>query len=118
VAWSQAWVTANTELFTTGLSAWFFALSGSMTLLLTLVGTTLQSPSADLAAANLVQPTWLVLEYALTTQARLGRQKSTLGTWLVVSVASVIQLRMAAVLGSLALEATWWRLRAAGQRGL
>jgi hypothetical protein len=107
-------MTTSRKVLAAGLSAWFFALSGSMTLLLALVSTAPESPSAGLAAANLVQPTWLVLEYALATQARLGRQESTLGTWLVVSVASVVCLRMTTVLGPLAPEATRWGLGAAG----
>jgi hypothetical protein len=99
-------MTADTQLLATGLGAWFFALSGSMALLLALMGPTPESPSTNLTAANLAQPAWLILEHTLSTQARLGCQESTLRTGLVVSVASVVQLRMAAVLRSLALEAT------------
>lgn len=65
-------MTTGTKFFATCLSAWLFALSGSMTLLLALVGTASERTSANLATAYLSQPTWLVLEDTLATQTRLG----------------------------------------------
>jgi hypothetical protein len=86
-----------------------------MALLLALVCATLERTSADLATAYLSQPTWLILENTLATQTRLCRQKSALGTWLVILVATMVQLKMSTILGSLTLETTWRRLRSAWQ---
>lgn len=100
-------MTTHTELLPTGLSAGFFTLSGSMALLLAFVCAALESPTADLATADFVQPAWLVLENTLATQTRFGGQESTFRTSLVVLVAAVVQLRMATILGSLTLETAW-----------
>lgn len=111
MAGCQARVATNTELFATCLSAGVFTFSRPVALLLAFVCPTFERTSADLTAAYLSQPTWLILQNTLATQTRLGCQKSALGAWLVVLMAAVVQLRMTAILGSLALEATRRRLR-------
>jgi len=60
-------MTTGAKLFATCLGTWLFALSGSMTLLLTLVCATLERTPADLATAYLGQPAWLVFENTLAT---------------------------------------------------
>lgn len=113
VARCRAWVAADTELLATRLRAWIFAFARPMTLLLALVRPASESTSAYFAAARFVEPARLVLENALSAQAGLGRQVSAFGAFLVIDVAAVVELRMPAVLGSLAREAAWWRLSAA-----
>jgi hypothetical protein len=58
----------------------------------------------------------LVLETLLATHTALFDKERTPGAALVVHVTVVLDLRMAACLGTIALEAAWGRLSATGQR--
>lgn len=58
---------ANTQLFAAGLFARLLTLPTTVTLLLALVGTTLQGATADLTASDLAEPTRLVLDDILST---------------------------------------------------
>jgi hypothetical protein len=61
----QAWMTAYTELLTTGLPAGLFTLSGAVTLLLTFVNTTSESLAANVSTTDVGKPAWLVLQNVL-----------------------------------------------------
>lgn len=111
----HARVSACTELFATRLGACLIALSGSMTLLLAFVCTAFQGAPTHLATVSLVEPTRLVLQNALPTQASLCGQISAFRTVLVVAMTAMIKLWVSTVFGSLTLEPTWWRIRTARQ---
>jgi hypothetical protein len=118
VARCQTWVTTDTELLSTRLSAGLFTFSRAMTLLLTSMCATLETPPTKFAAPDFVQPTRLVLHSVFSTQARFSCEKWALGAAFLVHVTVVSNLRMAAGLWTFALETTRWRLRAARQRRL
>jgi hypothetical protein len=77
---------------------------------------TLELPTTDLSTAHVFQPALLVLETFLATHTALLNEERTSRTSLIVHVAIVLDLRMAARLGTIALEAAWRRLSATGQR--
>jgi hypothetical protein len=54
-----------TELLTTRLPAWLFALSGAVALLLAFVSTTSESLPAYVSTTNIGKPAWLVLQDVL-----------------------------------------------------
>jgi hypothetical protein len=111
-------MSANIQLLPASLFARLVAFSWTVTLLLALMGTALEPSSTDLSTTGFVEPTRLVLEGILTTKARFGSQKWTLGTAFSILMAAVSYLRMTTIIGSVALESTRWRLSTARQRCL
>jgi hypothetical protein len=93
-----------------------FTITIPMARLGTEMGTTLELPATDLSTAHVLQPALLVLETLLTTHAALLDKKGTSRTSLVIHVTIVLDLRMTARLGTIALEAAWRWLSAAWQR--
>jgi hypothetical protein len=99
-------MTAYAELLATRLRTRLFALTRTMALLLTLVGTARERLSADVSTANVGKPTGLVLQYVLTAQTRFGCQKRAFGAFLFVLVAVMSHLRMTTVFRPFACKAT------------
>ena len=114
VAHSHTGMAAHTEFFAAELLARLLTFPVAVTLFLALVGATFQSLSAHLSTTYFAQPTRLVLQNILATQARLCRQIGALWAVFVVAMAVVCNLRVAAVLWSLAWEPARWRLSTAG----
>jgi hypothetical protein len=93
-----------------------FAITIPMARLGTEMRATLELSATDLSAAHVFQPALLVLETLLTTHTALLNKEGTSRASFVVHVTIVLNLRMAARLGTIALEAAWRRLSATGQR--
>ena len=109
---------ASTKLLPAGLSTRLLAFSRTMTLLQALMGTASECLTANISAADIREPTWLVLEYILATQTSLGSEKRTFWAAFFVTVATVGHLRVATVLRTFAWKAAWWWFRATGKRRL
>ena len=89
-----------------------FALAIAVTRLGAEVRATLELSATNLSTADVLQPALLVLETLLATHTTLFDKEGTSRTALVVHVAIVLDLRMTACLGTVALEAAWRRLSA------
>lgn len=87
-----------------------------MTLLPTEVRPALQLLTAHFAATDLGEPTWLVFEGFLSTQASFLCQERTFRTMLLISMAIVRNAWMTASFGPFTLKSTRRRAGAAGQR--
>lgn len=85
-----------------------------MALLLAFMSTTSERSSANLSATDVVEPTRLILEDILATQARFCRQVWAFGAIFIVTMTSVWHLRMATILGALTGKSTGRRLGTAG----
>lgn len=77
------------------------------------VGATLELPSTNLTTADVFQPALLVLETLLAAHAMFLNQERTSRAVLIIHVTIVLNLRMTASLGTVALEAAWRRLSTA-----
>jgi hypothetical protein len=91
-----------------------FTFAFSVTRLGAEVRAALKLPATDLSTADVLQPALLVLETLLATHTALFDKEGTSGTAFVVHVTIVLDLRMPASLGTIALEAAWRRLGATG----
>jgi hypothetical protein len=91
-----------------------FTFAFSVTRLGAEVRAALKLPATDLSTADVLQPALLVLETLLATHTALFDKEGTSGTAFVVHVTIVLDLRVPASLGTIALEAAWRRLGATG----
>ena len=108
----------DTQFFAAGLLARFFTLATTVTLFLTLVNTTLQGATTDLATTDLAEPARLVLDDVFATQTWLCRQVRAFRTVLFVTVTVVANLRVATILWSFARKSARRRPSATGKRRL
>lgn len=107
-----------------GLSARLLArsTSGILTLANTMTGlgaevrAALELPATNLSTADILQPALLILQTLLAAHTTLFDKEGASGTALIVHVAVVLDLRVTACLGTIALEAAWRRLSAARER--
>ena len=110
------WVTTKLLCFSASLLTCFagvFAFPGSVARFAAVMRPTLQFPSANLATADIRKPALLILKRFLTTHTRLLCEERTFRTGCFISVAVVGNLRMTAVLRSLAVESAWREVSAA-----
>lgn len=114
------WVITSLFGLSTGLLARstssIFTLAIAMTRLSAEVRAALELSATDLSTTDVLQPALLVLETLLATHTALFDKERASGTALIVHMTIVLDLRMTACLGTIALEATWWRLSATRQR--
>ena len=111
-----AWVATELLCFPARLLTCFagvFAFPGSVARFAAVMRPTLQFPSANLATADIRKPALLILKRFLTTHTCLLCEERTLRTRCFISVAIVGDLRMTAVLRSLAVESAWRGISAA-----
>lgn len=105
-------------LFPTWLLAYstsIFAFSWPVAGFRTTMKATLESLPTDFTAANIAQPTWLILQLLSPAQTRLRCKERTFRTRLLVQMAIVWNLRVAAVLLAFTLESAGRRTSTAWQ---
>jgi hypothetical protein len=91
-----------------------FTLAFSVTRLGAEVRAAFELSATDLSTAHVLEPALLVLETLFATHTTLLDKEGTSGTSLIVHMTIVLHLRMPASLGTVALEAAWWRLSTTG----
>lgn len=115
-------VSANSLLLSTRLLARaassILAFTWTVTHFLAEMRTAPQFLATNLTAACILQPALDILQILLATHATLLYQKGTFRAGFVVEMATMLDLRMSACFGSVALIATWWWLRTTWERWL
>jgi hypothetical protein len=118
VADGLVWVIASLFGLTAGLltrsTPSIFTLAFSVTRLGAEVRAALEFSATDLSTAHVFEPALLVLETLFATHTTLLDKERTSGTSLIVHVTVMLDLRMPASLGTIALEAAWRGLGTTG----